>query len=51
MVLLGVGGGGEAPSPLALARGSAGGGAIFHDKAKKCQRHNETPITDIPAPF
>ena len=36
MDLLGVGGDVCVctPPPLALARGSAGGGAIFHDKAK-----------------
>ena len=27
--------------PLALARGGAGGGAIFHDKAKTYKRLNE----------
>ena len=27
-------GGGGGGTPLALARGGAGGGAIFHDKAK-----------------
>jgi hypothetical protein len=43
MDLLGRFGGGSVGvcTPVALARRGAGGGAIFHDKAKNYQRQNE----------